>query len=109
MERSAGAISRGWVCLIPLPGYRDVELGYRFRSGAWGRGYAFEASRALVPFAFGELALPHLVAVIHPGNERSLHLIARLGFTDAGWREAYGKHLASSRSRGRAQVRLIHS
>jgi RimJ/RimL family protein N-acetyltransferase len=43
------------------------------------------------------------VAVIHPGNERSLHLIARLGFTDAGWREAYGKHLASSRSRGRVQ------
>jgi RimJ/RimL family protein N-acetyltransferase len=83
----------GWVCLIPLAGYADIELGYRFRSAAWGQGYAREASRALPPYAFGELALPHLVAVIQPGNERSLRLIARLGFTDVGWREAYGKRL----------------
>jgi len=66
----------GWVCLIPLPGYDDVELGYRFRSAAWGQGYAYEASRALIPYAFGELALPHLVAVIQPGNERSLLRLA---------------------------------
>ena len=83
----------GWVCLIPLPGHDDIELGYRFRSAAWGRGYAFEASRALVPYAFDALALPRLVAVIHPENARSLRLIARLGFADAGWREAYGKRL----------------
>jgi RimJ/RimL family protein N-acetyltransferase len=83
----------GWVCLIPLPGYHDVELGYRFRSGAWGQGYAFEASRALIPYAFDALALPQLVAVIQPGNERSLRLIARLGFADSGWRDAYGKRL----------------
>ena len=83
----------GWVCLIPLPGYDDVELGYRFRSAAWGHGYAFEASRALIPYGFDELALPQLVAVIHPENARSLRLIARLGFADAGWRDAYGKRL----------------
>src|SRR5262249_28089039 len=81
----------GWVCLIPLPGHDDIELGYRFRSAAWGQGYASEASRALIPYAFDALALPHLVAVIQLGNERSLHLIARLGFADAGWRQAYGK------------------
>ena len=83
----------GWVCLIPLPGYDDIELGYRFRSAAWGHGYAFEASRALIPYAFEALAPPQLVAVIHPENERSLRLIARLGFADAGWRDAYGKRL----------------
>lgn len=47
----------GWFCLRPeRDGPTDeVELGYRLRRVAWGRGYATEVSGALIERAFVEL------------------------------------------------------
>src|SRR6478609_10388843 len=47
----------GWFCLRPeREGPLDeVELGYRLRQDAWGKGYATEVSRALLVRAFTEL------------------------------------------------------
>ena len=47
----------GWFCLRPERGgtLDEVELGYRLRQAAWGRGYATEGSRALLAKAFTEL------------------------------------------------------
>ena len=47
----------GWFCLRPEPGgpLDEVELGYRLRQDAWGKGYATEVSRALLDKAFAEL------------------------------------------------------
>lgn len=55
-ERDSGAFV-GWFCLRPEPGgpTDDVELGYRLRQEAWGKGYATEGSRALLGKAFTEL------------------------------------------------------
>jgi len=35
----------------------EVELGYRLRQAAWGKGYATEGSRALLGEAFTELGV----------------------------------------------------
>jgi len=47
----------GWFHLRPTvaPGETMLELGYRLRRAAWGRGLATEGGRALVRYAFEEL------------------------------------------------------
>ena len=53
-----------------------IELGIEH----WGRGYAFEAASALLPFAFNELKLHRLFADCDPRNEASCRLVQKLGF-----------------------------
>ncbi|MEW2260641.1 GNAT family N-acetyltransferase [Streptomyces sp. NPDC047869] len=57
-EKDGGAFI-GWFCLRPeSQGPLDeVELGYRLRQAAWGKGYATEGSRALLGKAFTELGV----------------------------------------------------
>jgi len=44
----------GWFHFRPPPAHEpnDVELGYRLRKSAWGKGYATEGSRALIAHGF---------------------------------------------------------
>ena len=55
-EKDGGAFV-GWFCLRPeRDGPLDeVELGYRLRQEAWGKGYATEVAAALLAKAFSEL------------------------------------------------------
>jgi RimJ/RimL family protein N-acetyltransferase len=54
-ERVSGTFL-GWFHLRPGDGDPDdeVELGYRLRQDAWGKGYATEGARALIDYAFGQ-------------------------------------------------------
>ena len=36
----------------------EVELGYRLRQAAWGRGYATEGAHALIRTSFAEMGVP---------------------------------------------------
>jgi len=56
-----------------------VEIGWRLPRAAWGCGYASEAARAALEFAFTRLAVPEVVAITVPGNEASRRVMARLG------------------------------
>lgn len=58
-----------------------VEVGWRFAPFAWGHGYATEAARAAVRFAFEDLDLPALVSYTTASNERSRRVMERLGLT----------------------------
>lgn len=58
----------------------EVELSFAFGKRYWGRGYAFEASRAMIRYAFDELKLPRLVGGAARENERSRKLQERLGY-----------------------------
>jgi len=68
--------------VMPWPPFAtpEVELYYKFGSAFWGQGYAAEASRALIDFAFNQMRLLRLVTVTHPQNARSVRLLERLGF-----------------------------
>jgi len=57
----------------------EVELGWALRREAWGRGYASEAARAGLGWAFGDLGHPYVTSRIEPANERSINLATRLG------------------------------
>lgn len=62
------------------PGTGVWELGVHIRSRLWGRGYATEACREVIRFAFDQLGAAALFAGHHPQNERSRRLLARIGF-----------------------------
>lgn len=90
-EQSAPDQMLGWALLTPLPGTEDVQIGYRLRRDAWGRGIATEAAARLADYAFSDLRLPALAASVHPENLGSQRVLAKLGLTDAGPYEAGGK------------------
>jgi ribosomal-protein-alanine N-acetyltransferase len=57
-----------------------LELGFHIRSALWGQGYAAEAARAVIQYAFEVLQVAGLFAGHHPRNEASRHLLGVLGF-----------------------------
>jgi RimJ/RimL family protein N-acetyltransferase len=58
-----------------------TEVGWRLRRGAWGHGYATEAARAALAFAFAAdgLGLPEVVSFTAETNLRSRAVMRRLG------------------------------
>ncbi len=58
-----------------------VEIGWRLPAWAWGHGYASEAARAALRFAFTELALPEVVSFTAVPNARSQAVMRRIGMT----------------------------
>jgi RimJ/RimL family protein N-acetyltransferase len=70
----------GWVLLTPLDLHGpEVEIGWRLVRRLWGRGYATEASRAVLAHALGALGLNEVVADIDPANHASAGLARKLG------------------------------
>jgi len=61
-----------------------AEMGYVFGRPYWGNGFAQEAMKAIVDYAFGTLGLERLYARIHAKNEASRRLLTRLGFSYEG-------------------------
>jgi RimJ/RimL family protein N-acetyltransferase len=76
----------GTVGLVPVGGFPEIELVYRFRAAAWGQGYAPEAAGPCLAYGFRTLQLPEIVAFVYPDNLRSQRVIAKLGFVAAGRR-----------------------
>ncbi len=74
IERSTGEFV-GWFEFYPrkdaVP--EEVELGYRLRRSAWGKGYATEGSCALIRKGFAELGVRRVVAdtlAVHAASRR---------------------------------------
>ena len=61
-------------------GRDEVELGYALVPGAWGHGYATEASGGALSFARNVAALSEVVAFALKVNAASLAVMERLGF-----------------------------
>lgn len=62
-------------------GWPAFEIGWTLRSEMWGRGYATEAARTCVEFAFDTLQRDHVVSLILPDNARSIRVAERIGET----------------------------
>jgi RimJ/RimL family protein N-acetyltransferase len=66
------------------PAHRQVEIGYVFHPDASGHGYATEAARRLVDFAFDELGAHRVFARTDPRNTASAAVLRRLGMREEG-------------------------
>ncbi|MES2626454.1 MAG: GNAT family N-acetyltransferase, partial [Pseudomonadota bacterium] len=65
-----------------LPFYPCTEIGWRLAKKFWGNGYATEAAKASLEFAFAKLELDEVVAFTPVLNLRSAAVMQRLGMED---------------------------
>ncbi len=57
-----------------------LEIGFHIRSKLWGNGYASEAARTIMHYAFSSLKVKALFAGHNPKNLVSRSLLLKLGF-----------------------------
>lgn len=57
----------------------DIELGYRLKKSAWGKGYATEGSRALILKGFSELGTQKVVSSALAVNKASIRVMEKAG------------------------------
>jgi [ribosomal protein S5]-alanine N-acetyltransferase len=62
----------------------DVDLGYAFLPEFWSKGYAQESARATLDWARSR-GMERVVAIVSPGNARSIRLLEKLGFAFEGF------------------------
>ena len=62
-----------------------AEIGYALGRAHWGKGYAQEALKALLGYAFGVLDLQRIEADVDPRNAASIRTLERLGFQKEGY------------------------
>lgn len=83
----------GWFAFHPIAGdaaagglidnddTTQVELGYRLRREAWGRGLATEGARALIDRGFRELGVRRVIATTYQYNVGSRRVLEKCGLT----------------------------
>ena len=89
-------------CRIEIRNAASVsgDIGYVLASDAWGRGYATEATRALLDFGFQGLALHRIWATCDVENRASARVLEKIGMEQEGhlrqnvrrkgeWRDSY--------------------
>ena len=74
----------GMCGLIRREGLADADIGYAFVPEHWGAGFAREAAAATLALARQRFGLERVVAIVSPGNARSVRVLEHLGFADEG-------------------------
>jgi [ribosomal protein S5]-alanine N-acetyltransferase len=65
-------------------------IGYDLAAAYWNRGYATEALRAMLHYGFVQENLNRIEALVMPGNDASVRVLAKLGFQREGILRQYG-------------------
>jgi len=85
VERAEGGIFIGWCALAQWKAdYRSATMGYCFGEAEWGKGFATEAARALLRWAFDTLDLNRVQAQTDTRNAASARVLEKLGFVREG-------------------------
>ena len=88
IERGSGELV-GHMVFHPWFGHATHEIGWVIASDHQGRGYATEAARALMDFAFSTLRCHRVVATCQPENVASWRVMQKLGMRrEAHFRQA---------------------
>jgi len=69
----------GTAGLVDREGIEGIEIGYGMLPAYRGKGYAFEAAKAIVRYAKNDLNIAKLVAIVNPDNDKSIVLLEKLG------------------------------
>ncbi|OEV04748.1 GNAT family N-acetyltransferase [Streptomyces oceani] len=85
IERTADQAFVGWCSFNGWnPEFRSASLGYCLDEAAWGHGYATEAARALLRWAFETLDLNRVQSEADTRNVASARVLEKLGFVLEG-------------------------
>ncbi|MGH8911143.1 MAG: GNAT family N-acetyltransferase [Acidimicrobiia bacterium] len=63
---------------------RTAEIGYTFARGHWGKGFAAEATTALVDYLFDTVGVTRVFGMLHPDNPASAMVQERVGMLFEG-------------------------
>lgn len=77
-EKSTGQVI-GRVGLWNPEGWPGIELGWIIRRSHWDHGFATEASRAALEWAWENVDTDHIISVIQPDNVRSIRVAEKIG------------------------------
>ena len=64
-----------------VEGESMIEVAYHFRRDCWGKGYATEAAKSCMAYAFEQLDAPKVVSLIRAENVPSRRVAERNGMT----------------------------
>ncbi|WP_049871765.1 GNAT family N-acetyltransferase [Catenulispora acidiphila] len=89
VERKSDGALVGGLAIRLLPPYEvDLEISWQLDPQMWGEGYATEAARALIAWAFTQHT-DELFAVTRPNNRRAIATTERLGLQWVGETDKY--------------------
>ncbi len=88
-ERQSGEML-GRVGLWNPEGWPGLEIGWTIRRAFWGRGFATEAGKVAIEYAFEELQQSHVISLIRPENIASRRVAEKLGEKLEGSTEIFG-------------------
>ena len=71
-------------------GWPAFELGWTIGKAFWGKGYATEAAKRCLDYAFDEMGRDHVISLIDPENVASIRVAERIGETLEGEEEVGG-------------------
>lgn len=74
-------------------GWPDFELGWTMGRASWGKGYAPEAAKRCIEFAFRDMGRDHLISLIDPANAASIRVAEKIGETLEGETVIHGNRL----------------
>jgi len=60
----------------------EWEFGYHFLKEYWGKGYATEALKTIIPYVFTNFKVNRLVAFTNGNNKESIALLKRVGMVE---------------------------
>jgi RimJ/RimL family protein N-acetyltransferase len=84
IQRNADNAVIGGLGIGLLPPYgEDLEVSWQLNPDEWGKGYAADAARGLITWAFTQ-EIDELFAVARPNNVRAVATIKRLGMQWVG-------------------------
>jgi RimJ/RimL family protein N-acetyltransferase len=81
VELKATGAGVGICGLLKRDGLEDFDIGFALLPQHRSRGYAAEAAAAVLARARDALGLERVVAIVSPGNERSVRVLERIGFS----------------------------
>ena len=73
---------------------RTAWVAYVMSSKHWGRGYATEATQAMIEHLASAYEILRYLATVEAENQRSIRLLARIGFHGATPQELVGHRLS---------------
>lgn len=80
--KSSGELIGDCGCVMQeVEGKQAIEIAYHVRRDLWGNGYATEAARACIEFAFNKLGAQRVISMIRPGNVNSRRVAEKNGLT----------------------------
>ena len=82
IEKSTGnLVGQCGLLVKEIDGIPEIEVGYSILKKYWGLGYAAEAARRFIDYAFDNNLVESVISTISPGNVKSIRVAEKNGLT----------------------------